>query len=143
MTANLEIYLTEQSENLKISNKFIIVVAKLLIIDKVQVMNKIAVLKKFAKELVEKSNGRVVNVFLFGSLAKGELHEESDIDILTVVNRKDDRLTRDIEDFFFDVMKIVGVFVSPTIIEKDTFEEMLKEKYPFIINIEKEGILLA
>lgn len=106
-------------------------------------MNKIAVLKKFARELIEKSNGRVVNVFLFGSLAKGGLHEESDIDVLIVVNRKDDRLTRDIEDFFFDVMKIVGVFVSPTIIEKETFEEMLKEKYPFIANIEKEGILLA
>jgi len=40
----------------------------------------------FVEELLKKASGKIVKIYLFGSLAKGTAREESDVDLLIVTN---------------------------------------------------------
>ena len=40
----------------------------------------------FVEELLKKASGKIVKIYLFGSLAKGTAKEESDVDVLIVTN---------------------------------------------------------
>lgn len=54
------------------------------------VMNKttIDIVKEFKQELAKILNNKLLNVILFGSYARGDFSEESDIDVLIVVKEK-------------------------------------------------------
>jgi predicted nucleotidyltransferase len=45
-------------------------------------------LMNFAQELKSRSGGRIEDVIIFGSAARGKLSEESDVDVLVVVKRE-------------------------------------------------------
>lgn len=95
--------------------------------------------RRFAEKISKELGSRVKRVILYGSAARGELREESDVDVLVVVDRKDSEVVKKIEDIAFESMHR-GVFISPVIIEEKVYQEMLRERYPFIMNVEAEGI---
>jgi len=101
------------------------------------------ILDEFAKKLTKRFGRRVRKVILFGSAARGEMHKESDIDILVVVDKKDDAITRRIEDIAFDMMERIGVLISPVVVGEHAYTDMHKERYPFIVNVEEEGVILG
>ncbi len=91
-------------------------------------------IKKFARELKEKYG---YEVYLFGSFAKGKVHEASDIDLIIIGNFK--------ERFFERMMKIrklTDLPVEPLAYTYKEFEE-LKKNSPFIKEIMKYAIKLA
>ena len=47
---------------------------------------KLSALAHFVEELLKKASGKIVKIYLFGSLAKGTAREESDVDVLIVTN---------------------------------------------------------
>ncbi len=96
--------------------------------------------RRFAEKVIKELGARVRRIILYGSAARGELGEESDVDVLVVVNRKDQEVVRKIEDIAFESMKC-DTFISPVIIDEETYRRMLKWKYPFIMNVEAEGIV--
>lgn len=79
-------------------------------------------------------------IFLYGSYARGDFTEDSDIDIAAIVkgNRMDlqEKLKR-IWDISADVGLENDVVVSPIVIPYDEFEEY-KDKLPYYMNILKE-----
>jgi len=97
----------------------------------------------FAQELKSRSGGRIEDVIIFGSAARGKLSEESDVDVLVVVNRKDRRLVREIELLCVETMKKINRVVSPLILDRRAYNEMMEERYPFIINVKREGVVYA
>ncbi len=95
-------------------------------------LNKI---KIFASEL--KKNLSVKEVYLYGSFAKGEIHEGSDIDLLII---------GDFSERFFDrigrILDITDLPVEPIVYTVEEFEELKKSQNPFIMEILKTGIRL-
>ena len=79
----------------------------------------------------------IVGIFLYGSYARGDYDNQSDIDIAAIV--KGSRL--DLQNKLKAVLEN-DVVVSPTVIPYDEFEEY-KEKLPYYRNIAREGMQIG
>ena len=83
----------------------------------------------------------VVTIVLYGSYARGDFDEESDIDIVAIVKGKRAELQKKLKQIW-DLSADLGlendVVVSPMVIPYDEFMKY-KESLPYYRNIEKEG----
>jgi predicted nucleotidyltransferase len=96
-------------------------------------------IKKYAR-LVKKEL-RADKVILFGSFARGDINEGSDIDILVIAPFKEPFLARigkllDINDKF-------NLPIEPLGYTPGQIKAMKKRKNPFIMKVLKEGRVLA
>ena len=84
----------------------------------------------------------VVEILLYGSYARNEETDQSDIDIVAIVKGHRLELQKKLK-IVWDASADIGlendVVVSPTVIPFDEFEKY-KGKLPYYMNIEKEGI---
>jgi predicted nucleotidyltransferase len=79
----------------------------------------------------------VNEVYLYGSFAKGEIHEGSDIDLLIIGDFK--------ERFFERIGKILDLTdlpIEPIVYTPQEFEELKNSQNPFIIEAIKTAIKL-
>lgn len=84
---------------------------------------------------------KIVAIYLYGSYARGNYTEESDIDITAIV--RGDRMDlqeklKQIWDISADIELENDVVVSPTVIPYAEYEAY-KEILPYYMNIQKEG----
>lgn len=83
----------------------------------------------------------VTGIFLYGSYARGDYEDDSDIDITAIVKGERVELQQKLKKVW-DISADIGlendVIVSPTVIPHDEFEAY-KEILPYYMNILKEG----
>lgn len=87
----------------------------------------------------------IVAIYLYGSYARGNYTDESDIDITAIVkgNRTDlQEKLKQVWDISADIGLENDVVVSPTVIPYAEYEEY-KEILPYYMNIQKEGKLIG
>lgn len=85
---------------------------------------------------VIKTEYRPEKIILFGSLAGGEMHEWSDIDLLVVKESAKRPIERNIELFRLIRPKVgIDLFIYTP----QEYEYLLKEKVSFLLNILKTG----
>ncbi|MBC7128617.1 MAG: nucleotidyltransferase domain-containing protein [Thermoplasmatales archaeon] len=103
---------------------------------------------KRSKEIlegIEKYKEKIIKILkpekiiLFGSFARGDFNEGSDIDIVVIAEWKENFLDRikilmDLNDYSLPV-EAIGY-------TKEEFEKMKEEKNPFILNILEEGKII-
>ncbi|MEE8168379.1 MAG: nucleotidyltransferase domain-containing protein [Candidatus Hydrothermarchaeales archaeon] len=99
--------------------------------------------RTFKKNIEKRFKEQVKKVVLFGSAARGEMTRESDIDVLIVLDKVDDKIEKEISNIAFDAGESIRVIIVPIILSNKSYEDMLNEKYPFIMNIEREGLAIA
>jgi len=86
---------------------------------------------------------RLVSVRLFGSYARGEAHEESDVDCLVLLDRVDPADDRAVTDLAGDLTwQIGGVVISPLIMSETAFEDWKARERRTALEIERDGIRL-
>ena len=90
-------------------------------------------------------NQNLCDIYLYGSYARGDYNEESDIDIVAIV--KGDR--QDLQNQLKEIWEAVSdleldyeVVISPTVIPYSEFETY-KDILPYYRNIAKEGVKLS
>lgn len=90
-------------------------------------------------------NQNLCDIYLYGSYARGDYNEESDIDIVAIV--KGDR--QELQDQLKEIWEAVSdleldyeVVISPTVIPYSEFETY-KDILPYYRNIAKEGVKLS
>ncbi len=103
------------------------------------------ILDEVAKSYRKTYGNNITKILLYGSYARGDYHDDSDIDIVAIV--KGDRLELQNElKKVWDVSNDLGleyeVIISPTVIPYDEYEEW-KDDIPYYRNIEKEGIVVG
>jgi predicted nucleotidyltransferase len=87
----------------------------------------------------------LVAVKLYGSYARGDYDDESDIDIMVIVNKDSAELSqyeKSFCDFAFDLALEYSTLPSVFLQDKTTYERY-KGTYPFFQNIEREGVDLV
>ncbi len=93
--------------------------------------------KDFAKSI---KSDKIKNIILFGSVARGDDTEDSDIDILIVSSYKDE-LFDFIYDKIYEILIDNEELISAHFVDEEKFE---KEKdFSFLSTVLKEGVVLA
>lgn len=96
----------------------------------------------FSKEIF---GDKFQNVILYGSYARGDYDDESDIDIMIMVDMSREELSNYrmiFSEFFSDMNLENGVFLTSKLQSKPYFNEW-QHAMPFYQNVMKEGVMYA
>lgn len=94
--------------------------------------------EEFAQTVREKLGENIHEIILYGSTARGEATEHSDVDVLIIMDGTPQREHRDsIFGAAFDVCLEYGVDVTPNIYSQSEFQK--RRKYPFLTDVLNEG----
>jgi len=105
------------------------------------VMNKFKEIgKMFSRKIKDLFNDNIVNVVLFGSVAKNEESFDSDIDILVIVKRKDIELKDSLHSIASDYLLKYDVPIGLKVIDFDTFSSLSSIPTDFYREVQKTGI---
>ena len=113
-----------------------------------QVPTKInTVIQDFIKGVNEILGNRAKKIILYGSYARGDYKENSDIDIMILTDLTDEEIIKfrdKILDYTYDLEwdNNFDIMLSPLIKNIDKFNYWL-EAMPFYMNVQKEGVILS
>jgi predicted nucleotidyltransferase len=85
---------------------------------------------------------RLKSVRLFGSRARGEGHEHSDLDLALIVEPGGRMQRGALYDVAFDIGLAHGVELAPHVIEEPHFLELKRRERRIALDIDEEGIPL-
>ncbi|GBE18872.1 nucleotidyltransferase domain protein [archaeon BMS3Abin16] len=100
-------------------------------------------LEKFLHEVNKKYSERIDKVILFGSYARGDYTQESDIDLLVVWKGKLLEGWEDLENIAADILVEYGVVISLKIVSPEEYKAMIDLQMPFIQTLEREGVVFG
>ena len=98
--------------------------------------------RRFAGALRERYGEALLDVRLFGSCARGEMREDSDVDVAVVLRAVDRRTKRDVIDLASSIGLEPDVLLSPTVLDRETFERWRAQERLLVMDIEREGLPL-
>lgn len=98
-------------------------------------------LEKFVSEAVQTYPDELVRIILFGSLARGEVRKDSDMDIMVITRMEDFQLRRKLIGMGFDIQMDTGVDLSIKVVSEDEFKA--HENFSFFKTISIEGVSVA
>ncbi|RLD73391.1 MAG: nucleotidyltransferase domain-containing protein [Bacteroidetes bacterium] len=99
------------------------------------------ILLKFKKELKELYGDNMLQIILFGSYARGDIHSESDIDLLLILNKMKSPYHENVfmnellADFNLEFEKYFSVITT-------TLPKFNNMKNPLYENVKNEGFVL-
>jgi predicted nucleotidyltransferase len=95
--------------------------------------------KEIKDHLIDRYGDDIRQVVVYGSYARGEATDDSDLDVLVVVSDSLDpvEVERSLSDLLFDLLLERKELVSVIAIPEDIFENY---RSPFILNAREEGV---
>lgn len=99
-------------------------------------------LAEFGCELRRRYGPELLELRLFGSFARGEAGEDSDVDVAVVLEDAGWDRRRAVIDLAADVGLEHDLAISPTVFDRETFERWRREERPLVRDIEREGVPL-
>ena len=97
-----------------------------------------------SKKMQEIFGDKLVSVILYGSYARGDYEEFSDIDIMALVDMDKMELKTcqdEVRRFSNDISLDYDVLLSIKLQDKDTFDYWQND-LPYFMNVKKEGIVI-
>lgn len=101
-------------------------------------------LSNLAEELRRKLGDKLLFITLFGSKARGDFDEESDIDVFIVVRNGSDlhQQKQVIIELVSELSLRYDIVLSPLVMDMSEYQWNLRLKMPLIHFIEREGVAL-
>ena len=100
---------------------------------------------KFTQELKKILGASLSKVIVYGSYARGDYRDNSDVDIMILVKMSDDEIREvknEIYDLAFDFELSTGIDISPIIKNEDQYEYWV-DTLPFYRNVRDEGVVVS
>lgn len=105
-------------------------------------INKILV--EFNNQVRKILGNRLKKVILYGSYARGDYNEKSDVDLMLLTDLTFEEIEKyrdDISDIAFDIELKTGIIISPVIKNIDNYNSRINI-IPFYKNVQMEGVVL-
>ena len=99
-------------------------------------------LGRFKTALQSMLGENLLSLRLFGSKARGDASEESDLDVLIVVQNKDRKLCRRIVEESLEIDLAYNTNLAPTILSAQEYSQNRDYGTAFYRNVETEGVAL-
>ncbi len=100
-------------------------------------------LKQFIEKVKEKYGDKIKKIILFGSYARGEATDESDIDILVITSENRFEMQKSLSEIAVDILLQTGVYISAKAVSVEEYSFMKKINTGFYQNIAREGVALG
>jgi predicted nucleotidyltransferase len=97
--------------------------------------------REFARRVVRSMRG-VKAIILYGSVARHEEREDSDIDILVISSGNRSDAQYDLAGLAIDLLLETRRYVSAKAVGVVDFERMRNDGNPFVRNVMREGVIL-
>lgn len=101
-------------------------------------------LEKFLAQAEQLYGGHVKQIILYGSYARGDYREDSDVDIMILVDLPQEHLweyRKQMMGYVFDINLEYDTMIVPVTVNAAHFQEWLPV-YPFYQNVAREGVEL-
>ena len=99
--------------------------------------NRVEIAREFANAI---KSEHIIKIILFGSVARGDDTEESDIDVL-IVSPIADKIKPEIHEIAINIILEKDEVISPRVMTEEQFNKT--DDYPFLTNVLKEGVILG
>lgn len=99
---------------------------------------------KFSLQLRNLLGSSLSKVILYGSYARGDNHDHSDVDVMILVKMTDTEIKRienDVYDMAFEIEIETGIDISPIIKNEEQYEYWV-DTLPFYRNVRDEGVVI-
>jgi len=101
-----------------------------------------SILFGFTKQIKDMLGSDLVKVIVYGSYARGDYRENSDVDVMVLVRLSEldiKKIATSIYDMAYDIELEKGVHISVVIKNEEQFEYWV-DTLPFYKNVSREGI---
>lgn len=98
--------------------------------------------RRFRELAAERHPGEVLEVRIFGSRARDEAGEDSDLDLFVLTRADDHRMRAALQDAVWDVAAEFGFPypVVPLVMSRERFEDLLRRERLIARDIQEEGV---
>lgn len=104
-----------------------------------------SIVYRFSQEVKRMLGESLRRIIVYGSYARGDYRENSDVDIMILVKMSDEEIRavkNNIYDLAFDVEMNTGIQLSP-IIKNEAQYEYWVDTLPFYRNVRDEGVIIS
>ncbi|MCP8317193.1 MAG: nucleotidyltransferase domain-containing protein [archaeon] len=99
-------------------------------------------IEELKRRLISELGDRIDSIILYGSVARNEAREESDIDILVIIKDKDIKIYDKISKIRTDIDLDNNTLTSLVSLSRRELERYIKLGSPFIESVIEEGVIL-
>jgi predicted nucleotidyltransferase len=99
-------------------------------------------LREFKSRLQKVLCNQLIELKVFGSKARGDDRPDSDIDILVIVSSDDWHICDTVYEIATDTLLQTDLCISPKVISKNRFDQLLEEDSAFVRNIGIDAITI-
>jgi predicted nucleotidyltransferase len=94
------------------------------------------------KRLPPDLESKLKRLIIFGSRVKGESAEDSDLDIIALVNKKTPEVEKKLDDIVYQVMWDYDFkpIISLKVLEESNYIDALNKGFSFYLHVEREGV---
>lgn len=96
----------------------------------------------FARQIKKLLGAKLSRIIVYGSYARGDFHEDSDIDVMILVKLSETEIKQvasAIYNMAYDIELEKGIHISVVIKNEEQFEYWV-DTLPFYRNVSKEGV---
>ncbi|MBI5875885.1 MAG: nucleotidyltransferase domain-containing protein [Deltaproteobacteria bacterium] len=104
----------------------------------------LAIIAEFKRRIPDDILNHVKRLILFGSRARGKASEDSDMDIVALVDEKSSAIENRLSDIVYSVMWDFNFkpIISLKVFSESRFKTAVERGFSFYKNVEREGIVL-
>lgn len=101
------------------------------------------VLETFVRTLGDRYGDKVEKIILFGSVARGEDREHSDVDVLIITKNDSFKMQKLVSDIVVDILLKTEIYISAKVLSSSELDFLRKMNSSFYKAISKEGITVG
>lgn len=99
-------------------------------------------LEAFVRGARERLGAHLLRIVLYGSRARGEGNESSDVDVALIVTPAGRERRSEVYDIAYDLSLEHGVQLAPLVIEAERLDELRRRERLFAAELDRDGVVL-